>query len=67
MSDEAIDDGMEPKETANRILKAIQSEVRELVLAEGMEAEVARLHHADPNALFDLIADLVARGYAKRF
>ena len=67
VSDEAIDQGMETTEVARRILDAIQNGERELILAEGMEAEVARMRRADPNALFDLMANLVANGYAKRF
>jgi dehydrogenase/reductase SDR family member 7B len=67
ISDEAIDAGMDPDEAAKRILNAVQSGERELILAEGMEAEIARMRRADPNALFDLMGNLVASGYAKRF
>jgi short-subunit dehydrogenase len=65
-SDAAIDNGMPPDEAARRILHAVASGERELVLAEGMEAEVARLRRADPNALFDLMAKLVSGGYAQQ-
>jgi dehydrogenase/reductase SDR family member 7B len=67
VSDDAIDHGMEPTEAARRIVDAVQSEERELILAEGMEAEIARMRRANPNTLFDLMANLVASGYAKRF
>ena len=67
VSDEAIDHGMEPAEAARRILDAVQNGERELILAEGMEAEIARMRRANPNALFDLMDKLVASGYAKRF
>ena len=67
VSDAAIDNGMDPGEAARRILEAVQAGERELILAEGGESEIARLRRADPNALFDLMASLVAGGYAKRF
>ncbi len=66
ISDEAIDKGMDPHIAADRILEALQESRRELILAEGMEAEIARLRRAEPDALFDLLANLVAAGYAKR-
>jgi dehydrogenase/reductase SDR family member 7B len=65
-SDDAIDNGMDPQTAAARILEAIVAGKRELILAEGMEAEIARLRRADPNALFDLTERLVADGYATR-
>ena len=66
VSDDAIDNGMEPQVAARRILDAISAGQRELILAEGMEAEIARLRRSDPNALFDQMARLVADGYAKK-
>ncbi|MEZ5960428.1 MAG: SDR family NAD(P)-dependent oxidoreductase [Hyphomonadaceae bacterium] len=65
-SDSAIDNGMEPDVAAARILDALRNGQRELILAEGMEAEIARLRRADPDKLFDLMAQLVASGYAKQ-
>lgn len=65
-SDSAIDNGMASETAAERILSALQNGERELILAEGMEAEIARLRRADPNALFDLMARLVAGGYAQQ-
>jgi short-subunit dehydrogenase len=65
-SDTAIDNGMEPDLAAERILTALRSGERELILAEGMEAEVARLRRADPDALFDLMANFMAAGYAQQ-
>jgi short-subunit dehydrogenase len=67
ISDAAIDNGMDPVTTAQCILDAIEAGERELILAEGPEAEAARLRRSNPNALFDLLANLVATGYAKRF
>jgi short-subunit dehydrogenase len=65
-SDPAIDNGMDPAIAAQRILDALRNGERELILAEGMEAEVARLRRTDPNALFDLMTKLMASGYAKK-
>lgn len=65
-SDPAIDNGMAPDVAAARILDALKSGQRELILAEGMEAHVAQLRRSDPNALFDLMAKLMAQGYAKQ-
>jgi dehydrogenase/reductase SDR family member 7B len=65
-SDSVIDAGMAPDLAAGRIVDALRNGERELILAEGMEAEIARLRRADPNALFDLMTKLVAGGYAKQ-
>lgn len=65
-SDAAIDNGMAPAAAAARILEAIRNGERELILAEGMEAEAARLRRADPEKLFDLMSNLVAAGYAQQ-
>ena len=66
VSDAAIDNGMDPKVAATRILDAVAAGKRELILAEGGEAEIARLRRADPDALFDRMAALVAAGYAQQ-
>lgn len=66
VSDAAIDNGMDPHAAAARILQALRDGKRELILAEGMEAEIARLRRADPDALFDLMAAMVAGGYAAK-
>jgi short-subunit dehydrogenase len=65
-SDTAIDNGMAPDVAAARILSALRAGERELILAEGAEAQIAQLRRADPNQLFDRMAELVARGYAKQ-
>lgn len=65
-SDSVIDNGMAPDVAAGRILDALRAGQRELILAEGMEAEVARLRRADPDTLFALMAKLVADGYAQK-
>ncbi len=67
VSDSIIDSGMDPGVAATRILAAVADGTRELILAEGAEAESARLRRADPDRLFDRMANLVANGYAKLF
>lgn len=67
VSDDAIDNGMEPLEAARRILAALAAGQRELILAEGPEAEIARLRRADPDALFDHMERIFANGYARKF
>jgi dehydrogenase/reductase SDR family protein 7B len=66
VSDAAIDNGMDPNVAAARILDAVAAGKRELILAEGPEAEIARLRRTDPDALFDRMAGLVAAGYARQ-
>ena len=66
VSDAAIDNGMDPMVAAARILESLKAGERELILAEGMEAEIAKLRRTNPNALFDLMAKMVASGYAKQ-
>ncbi len=66
VSDAAIDNGMDPMLAANRILDAVAAGKRELILAEGMEAEIARLRRADPDTLFDRMEAMIAAGYAKQ-
>lgn len=66
VSDEAIEAGMDPAVAADRIVAALREGRRELLLADGMEAEIARLRRTDPDALFDLLSNLMAAGYAKK-
>jgi dehydrogenase/reductase SDR family member 7B len=65
-SDAAIDNGMAPEAAAQRILDVLESGQRELILAEGMELQGAQLRRSNPDQLFDLMAQLVAQGYAKQ-
>lgn len=67
VSDQAIDNGMAPEAAAAQILKALRAGERELLLAEGAEADAARLRRANPDALFDLLAKSVAQGYARQY
>jgi dehydrogenase/reductase SDR family member 7B len=66
VSDAAIDNGMAPVDAAAAILAAIESGERELVLATGMEHDMALLRRSDPEALFDRVSAIVREGYAKQ-
>ena len=66
VSDRAIDNGMDPAIAAERILDALSNGKRELILADGPEAEIARLRRMEPDVLFDRMAALVASGYAQQ-
>ena len=66
VSDTAIEEGMDPREAARRIVDAIAEGQRELILAEGIEAEMVRLRRESPEVLFDMMAKLVSDGYATR-
>jgi len=65
VSDPAIDSGMPADVAAACIVEAIDTGKRELILAEGAEAEAARLRRANPDLLFDMMAKLVASGYVE--
>jgi len=66
ISDDAIDQGMEAQVAASKIVDAIRGSKRELILAEGTEADIVALRRSDPDALFDAMADLVSAGYANK-
>ena len=66
VSDAAIDNGMDPDDAAAAILEALEQDKRELIVATGMELEIPRFRRHDPEALFDMMASLVAGGYAQR-
>lgn len=65
-SDDAIEAGMSVEAASAAIMEAVAAETRELILAEGQEAHLAALRRSDPDALFDLLAASVARGYAAK-
>lgn len=66
VSDAAIDNGMPPLDAAAAILAAIEAGKRELVLATGMELDMALLRRRDPEGLFDRVSALVRAGYVKQ-
>ncbi len=65
-SDKAIDNGIDPGEVARLIWDAVESETRELLIAEGMEANIPVMRAHDPEKLFDMVEALVASGYAQK-
>ena len=67
VSDAAIDNGMDPDLAAARILDALSTGQRELILAEGGELATAQLRRSgDSEALFDRMAMLMQAGYARQ-
>jgi dehydrogenase/reductase SDR family member 7B len=66
VSDEAIEKGLDPKKAADLMLRAIARGEREIILARGIERHIASLRRKSPNKLFDLMAGMVAQGYAQR-
>jgi len=66
-SDAAIDGGMEADDAAAAIMAALVAGQRELILAQGGELMAAQLRRSNPDALFDLTAQLAANDYAKLF
>lgn len=66
VSDEAIEKGLDPMKAAELMLRAIGRGEREIILARGIERHIARLRRISPNKLFDLMAGMVAQGYAQK-
>jgi len=66
VSDAAIDNGLAPQDAAGQILAALEAGKRELILATGMEQEVAVLRRRDPDALFDRMSQMMRDGYAQK-
>lgn len=60
-SDQAIEQGDDPKDCASAILDAVSSDQPELLFARDQELEAAKLRHADPEAFFGLIGQLGAQ------
>lgn len=66
ISDAAIDNGIDPDTVARLIWEAVAAGKREIVIAEGMEANIPMLRAHDPDKLFDMVEAMVADGYAKK-
>lgn len=66
VSDKAIDNGMPPSDVAQEILKAVEADQRELILAKGAEYEIPHLRRKDPDALFERMSAMVREGYARK-
>ena len=60
-SDANIDAGDDPMDCARAILEAVENNVPELIYARGMELELARMRHEDPEKLFALAGQLGAQ------
>ncbi len=60
-SDENIDNGMAPEKAAAIILDGIEAGKREIVVAEGMELAALQMRLANPDGLFDFLAEEGAR------
>lgn len=65
-SDAAIDNGIDPNEVAQTIWKAVAEGKREIVIAEGMEANIPILRAQNPEQLFNMVEAMVANGYAQK-
>lgn len=66
VSDAAIDNGIDPATVAQTIWGAVDAGKREIVIAEGMEANIPILRAHDPEKLFDMVEAMVANGYAQK-
>jgi dehydrogenase/reductase SDR family member 7B len=65
-SDAAIDNGIDPDLVAQTIWDALAAGKREIIIAEGMEAQIPLLRAQDPERLFDMVEAMVANGYAAK-
>jgi short-subunit dehydrogenase len=61
-SDKAIDEGIPADVAAREMLDGIAAGTREIIVAEGGEKAMGELRRT-PDALFDQVADMVAKGY----
>lgn len=66
VSDNAIDNGIDPDLVARTIWDAASLGKREIVIAEGMEAQLPILRASDPEKLFDMVEAMMAAGYAAK-
>ncbi len=64
-SDSVIDNGLDPDEAALQMLAAMFAGTREIIIARGLETELAEARRT-PDALFDQVAAMMAAGYAER-
>ena len=64
-SDKAIDEGLDPDESAARMLDAVAEGKREILIAEGAELAMGEARLA-PDWLLDQVEAMVARGYMER-
>ncbi len=60
-SDQAIESGDDPMDCAKAILEAVASNTPELIFASGVELDLAKLRHSDPEKLFAMGAEIGAK------
>lgn len=65
MSDPAIENGMDADKAVARMLAAIARGKREMIMATGVEREIAKVRRQSPDRLFDMMEAMFARGYAQ--
>ena len=65
VSDSIVDNGISPADAARAIVQAVSEGKRELLLATGVEHDIAVLRRSDPEKLFDFMSDLVKGGYVR--
>lgn len=65
-SDKAIDEGLEPAFVAETIWQAMDEGKREIVVAEGLEANMPEMRAKQPDEFFDLMDKMVAQGYVEK-
>jgi short-subunit dehydrogenase len=61
VSDEVIDNGMEPAEAARQVLEGLRAGAREILIAQGAEAVAAQMRAQNPEMLFAAMAREGAR------
>jgi short-subunit dehydrogenase len=66
VSDDNIDNGLDPDDVAAQIMQALQAGTRELIIAQGAEAMATPLRTQNPDTLFDAMAREGARLAAAR-
>ncbi|MBM3386305.1 MAG: SDR family NAD(P)-dependent oxidoreductase [Betaproteobacteria bacterium] len=66
LSDAVIEAGMPVEDAARDMLDAIARGQRELILAQGMERDIALLRRSDPDALFASMSAAVGSGFAQK-
>ena len=59
--DENIQNGDDPMDCAAAILKAMEAGERELIYADGLELQVAKMRHEDPEQLFTVLGKMGAQ------
>lgn len=65
VSDSVIDNGIPPQEAAREIVEGVEGGEREIIVARGIERELAEMRRT-PDALFDQIAAMAAKGIERQ-